>query len=114
MADTYGNQFLSGYEVPTVATSAYLVPDNVLSIVVGNAAVRNYGSSEAKFTLWMLPSGATLDDNYKAIIEKTIGVGESVPLSIILSEPLNTGGQIYVQSNVVDTLSLTIGGTIRT
>lgn len=113
MSTTYGNQFLNGYKIPTTAENAYEVLSTQVKNVIQYARIENYGSDQETFTLWMVPDGESNDDNYKAIIEKPIQVGETIPLYEIIEESLLTGGSIWIQASTVNTLSASIGGSIE-
>lgn len=114
MATTFGNEFLNGYLIPIAAEAAYTVPSSLVSVIINNATVRNYGATPETFTIYMVESGGSADDGHKAVIDQSIAPGETVLLSEIIGEPILSGGSIQAEASTATKLSLTVGGTAKT
>jgi len=110
MATNYGQTFLNGFEVLATLTSAFTVASTLNRVVIANARVVNSGSNTEQLTIQMVPPGALPANRYQAIITKDIGPGQTVLLDEIISEPLQSTGQIFLQASTINTLSLTVGG----
>jgi len=111
MATKPATTFLSGFEIPATLTSAFVVSDSFSRVVISNARVVNSDTETRELTIQMVPNGASVLDRYQAIITKDIGPGQTVLLTEILSEPMQTGDAIWALGSVTDVLSLTLGGT---
>lgn len=114
MSITYGNKFVSGFQVQSTASQVYLVSSSVTGVVVSNARAVNHTTDSHTLTLWMIPNSETEADNFKAIVETTLDPKETLPLTEIIGEPLLSGGQILAQSDADNVISLTIGGSVNT
>jgi len=111
MATKPATTFLSGFQIPATLTSAFVVSSSFSRVTISNARVVNSDTETRALTLQMVPSGASFLDRYQAIITKDIGPGQTVLLTEILSEPMQTGDAIWALGSAANVLSLTVGGT---
>ena len=111
MATNPATTFLSGFQIPATLTSAFVVSSSFSRVTISNARAVNSDTETRQLTLQMVPSGVSAADRYLAIDTKDIGPGQTILLTEILSEPMQTGDAIWALGSAANVLSLTVGGT---
>lgn len=105
---------LSSYDVPLTQATAYTVPGGVLRFRIDQASVTNYTATARTLTLYILQSGESVADVYKAIDSLTIPGNSNYPLYEIVGRGINTLGVINAFASAANSLSLSITGTDNT
>lgn len=100
----------NGVIIGTSATNVYTVPASLLRSTISQVRVINTGGAVATLNLWILQPGESAIDARKAIEDKTIGVGETVLLSEIIGETINSLGIIQATSDLTSSLSFSASG----
>ena len=111
MATAPGKEFLNGFKVPSSVTEAYKVPSTLVGVVISHATIRNYGTTSEAFTIYMVPSGQSVANEFKAVVNRAIDPNETISLFEIISEPILTGGSIHAIASTATKLSLTVSGS---
>lgn len=114
MATTQGNKLATGFAVQSAVSAAYTAPATVSSGMVTFASARNYGVTTETLTIYVLPSGETLADNYKAVIAKSLKAGETTLLMEIIGEAFAAGDTIQAEASTSDKISLDLVGSLVT
>jgi len=101
---------VNGLSIGTTDTILFTVPTSLLRTIITQARVVNTGAAIATLNLWVLQSGDTVTDLTAAIVNKTIGVDETVILSDIINEVVETGGSLRATSDLATSLSFSASG----
>ena len=112
MATTQGNKLATGFKLQNALTTAYTAPSTISRGMVTFATVRNYGSASETFTVYFVPSGATADANYKAVIDRVIDAGETILLMEIIGEGFAAGDTFQAFASTSDVLSMDLVGAL--
>jgi len=110
MAVTYGVNLANGVALSTSSAVVYTAPADVDRVVINQARIVNTGPVAVPVSVWVLQSGESEADNFKAIDSKSVGAGDTVLLSEIIGDSINAGGTIKVISGAI-TSSISMTGT---
>lgn len=96
--------------VGITTTVLYTVPTSLLRTIITQARIVNTGAAVAVLNLWVVQPGETVDDTTAAIVNKSIGVDETVILSDIINQVLDTGGTLEATSDLATSLNFAASG----
>ena len=101
---------VNGLAIGTSDTILYTVPASLLRTILMQVRVTNNGAAVAVLKLWVLQPGDIIEDAKEAIINKNIGVDETVILTAIINDVINKGGSIHATSDLIDSLFFSASG----
>ena len=101
---------VNGVLIGTSDTTLYTVPTSLLRTILTQVRVTNNGSGVAVLNLWVLQPGDTVTDATAAIINKNIGVDETIILTSIINEVIAKGGSIQATSDLATSLYFSASG----
>ena len=111
MAAKFGVKYADGFLITASTTIAYTVPTSIDRSIISAGRVTNYGTTPEDFTIYMIPSGGSVVDQFIAIDTKPIAAGETILLAEIIGETISEGATIQALASTVTKLSLTVEGT---
>lgn len=111
MAIKAGVNLANGVAVPAVGAALYTVPGAIDRIVVNSARLVNFSATKTIVNLWVLQSGETTADGFKAVDEYQMAGHETKIISEIIGDSINSGGSIEVDAAVASRISFSANGT---
>ena len=109
MAIKAGVTQIEAVDIPSTAASLFTVGTAIKRILISQASISNYSSSVIDgVTIWIVPPLGSNDDRYKVVINRDLGVGQTLPLGELLGREIVQGGSIWAQSTTASAVSLTV------
>lgn len=105
MAIEIGQNIGNGVFLGTSSTDLFTVGATILRAQVSQARLVNSGSVPVDVTIWILQASESQANEKKAIVTKTLAVGETYNMPEIIGEGINSTGKIQGLASVVTSVS---------
>ena len=94
MAITIGLNLGNGVDLGVTSAEIYAVPTTLILAAIDQARLVNYGTIAVTVNLWILQSGETEANRFKAISSKRLSPNETYLCPEIIGDSINAGGSI--------------------
>lgn len=111
MAVIGGKSLANGVEISTTLGTIALIPSTIDRFQVGQASLINSGSAIRTVSIEVLQSGDSVADNFKILVDKRLGVGETYLLFELIGISINSGGSIQAVVDTGTDVAIFINGT---
>ncbi len=111
MAVNYGVNLANGEIIGTSNTTLFTASTDIVRVSINQARLVNYSAAPAIVSLYILQSGDSIADNFKAIDALTIAAHTEVIATEIIGDALDAGGTIVAISDTGTAVSFSATGT---
>jgi len=106
---------VQGFAITATQTQAYQAPNQIVKALLQKAEIVNTGATVVKVNVWITPDSATTPTNaHKVLVDRQVGSGQTYVAIELIGEYINTGGKVYVQSDVLGCSLWLNGNTFKT
>lgn len=102
-------RIIDGETVPTTTAVAYTAPSAV-STVIHRMSLSNYSTSTAMVTIYLVPSGQSLKNDYLVCRNKVIPVDESRTCYEVEGQVIEASGTLQYVCDMPDSVSAVCSG----
>lgn len=108
MAITSGQVLVNGIDLPT-STSNLISPS--VKTVITHARLVNHTAGPIVVNIYVLQSGESTADRFKAVDGRSLAAGETYLLPEIVGQAIEAGGNIAGDADTVSSVSISATGT---
>lgn len=103
--------FINGEQLPNTNSVLYSVGTDVTRILIDQARLVNFDTAPHAVTIYILQPGDSVADNFKAIVDVTVGAEESFLLANIIGQAIDSGGSVQGFADAASSVALSLTGT---
>lgn len=110
----YGVPLANGVKVPVAQGALFTAGTNLISVVIDNARIVNFSGIPITVDIWLAAStdDETLDI-FKLLDAKQLAASETYILVELIGDAVPSGGTVWGEASVVDSVSFSATGTER-
>lgn len=111
MAVNFGVNIANGETIGTSNTTLYTAPSSIIRATINQARLVNYSAGPVIISLYILQSGESAANEFKAVDTKTIAANTTYLVSEIIGDAIGAGGTIVAISDTATAVSFSATGT---
>lgn len=110
----YGVALVNGEKIPVAQGALFTAGTDLISVVIDNARIVNFSAIPVIVDIWLARStdDETLDI-YKLLDSKQLAASETYILVELIGDAVPSGGAVWGEASVVDSVSFSATGTER-
>ncbi len=111
MAVNYGINIANGEIIGATDTTLFTSPTTILRAIITQARLINYSAGAITVDLYILLSGESVSDEFKALASKSIAADETYLISEIIGNSLPQGATIVASASSAASISFSATAT---